>query len=138
MNVFIIIFILLVFSICILCILNYIRAKKFEHILKDIQDKEEQQNIVYKKMLDEYVKMLSAMDLNAHCYNSINEEYIAMNNTFEKLIERIDKVDKQYDSLSEKIDKLSSKEQMQVEIDTKAILDTMDATKWINKGELQK
>lgn len=132
MNVLIIIFMLLVFSICIL---NYIRAKRFERIFNEIQDKEEQRNIVYKKMLDEYVKMLSAMDLNAHCYNSINEEYITMNNTFEKLIERIDKVEKQYDSISEKIDKLLTKEQMQVEIDTKAILDSMDITKWINKEE---
>ena len=131
MHVFIIIFMLLVFSICVLCILNYIRAKRFERIFNEIQDKEEQRNIVYKKMLDEYVKMLSAMDLNAHCYNSINEEYITMNNTFEKLIERIDNIEEQYTALSKKIDKLSIEEPIQLELD----LDTAGVMQCINKKE---
>jgi uncharacterized membrane-anchored protein YitT (DUF2179 family) len=105
MNVIFTIFTIIILGICIN---NYLQTKRIEDILDSIQDKETQRNIVYQKMLDEYVKMLSAMDLNSHCYNSINEEYVVMNNTFKKLIERIDKVKEQCTSLFKKIDEISN------------------------------
>lgn len=119
MNIFIIIFMLLIFGICIF---NHIREKRIEDILESIKDQETKRTIVYQKMLDEYVKMLSAMELNNHCYNSINDEYTTMNNTFEKLIEQIDKIEKQYTALSKTICNWSIKVPTKIENDNKGVL----------------
>jgi hypothetical protein len=58
---------------CVIFIFEHL--SKLEKTVNEIKDLDHAKNIVYKKMLDEYTKMMTAIDLNNHCMHDLNVEY---------------------------------------------------------------